>query len=63
MKDLRHPNIIQLVDSFIEVIENERKENEPVWSPEKTNAYLHIIMEYADCGDLYKVIAIFAFVT
>lgn len=49
MKDLKHPNIIQLVDSFLEISGQSLRPG----NAKSAKGYLHIIMEYADCGDLY----------
>jgi serine/threonine protein kinase len=51
MKDLRHPHIISLVDSFIE--SNVKLEDSGSTSPIKEKGFLHIIMDYAENGDVY----------
>jgi serine/threonine protein kinase len=72
MKDLRHPNIIQLVDSFLEVPKRlsmpksgdsqngvrtsqggERVESATANTKNLSGVKLHILMEYADHGDLF----------
>jgi len=58
MKDLRHPNIISLVDSFVEITMTEQAELK-ISTKDKSasnSGYLHIIMDYAENGDLYQVI-------
>lgn len=54
MKGLSHPNIIQLVDSFIE--NGVSVQNLGNKFLEKQAQFLHIIMEYAENGDVYNVI-------
>jgi|LauGreDrversion4_2_1035121.scaffolds.fasta_scaffold145450_2 serine/threonine protein kinase len=74
MKDLRHPNIIQLVDSFLEVPKTlsmpkggesqngvrtshggERVGSATANTKNLSGVKLHILMEYADHGDLFQV--------
>jgi serine/threonine protein kinase len=73
MKDLRHPNIIQLVDSFLEVpktlsmpkggesqngvrtSQGERVGSATAATKNLSGVKLHILMEYADHGDLFQV--------
>jgi len=50
MKKLRHNNIISLVDSFIEPT---LQDNSGISSPRKEKGFLHIIMDYAENGDVY----------
>ena len=58
MKDLRHPNIISLVDSFVEITMTEQVELKISTKDKSTSnsGYLHIIMDFAENGDLYQVI-------
>eukprot|EP00347_Sterkiella_histriomuscorum_P002185 403369139 len=57
MKDLRHQNIIYLVDSFVEMQATLPKpKNVHQDSNERKTQCLHIIMEFAENGDLFQMI-------
>lgn len=50
MKDLRHDNLITLVDSFVEIQVLDNTDYKP---SVKDQGYLHIVMDYAENGDVY----------